>query len=414
MKILFVTPFLPSPPRFGGQRRLDGLMRGLSRKHEVDVVSFNRTDEHEHASVAATKEFCRQVVTVPNLDLVETSDKRKMQLRSLLSIHSFEHLLAAGRNDFQAALDGMLRRSAYDVVQVEFVWMTAFRFGAADKNGARPTLVLDEHNVEYDILKRTAGGSGGASRVVYNSLNWRKLAREERAAWRKFDGISLTSSRDEALVQRDFPGARTAVVPNGVDVGEFSESTAESESDVLLFFGAINYYPNQEALLYFIDHVFPLIKQRRPGAKFRVLGPGAPDSVLARQGNGVEILGMVPDVGPYLESATAIVVPLRIGGGTRLKIVEALSKGKAVISTRLGAEGIDVEHDQHLLLADEPEDFAAAVERVLSDPALAARLGRAGRQLMEKQYSWQSIVGGLERFFETLAGAAGSARVRSA
>jgi glycosyltransferase involved in cell wall biosynthesis len=229
------------------------------------------------------------------------------------------------------------------------------------------------------------------------------MAREERTAWRKVDGISLTSQRDADLVRQDVPGARTAVVPNGVDVGEFSVTTRTSERDVILFFGAINYYPNQEALIYFIDNVFPLIKRRRPGAVFRVLGPGAPDSVLARAGNGVEILGMVPEVGPYLESATAIVVPLRIGGGTRLKIVEALAKGKAVVSTSLGAEGIDVVHDQHLLIADEPEAFAREVERVLTDPQLAARLGQAGRQLMEERYSWRSIVTGLEQFFDTLA-----------
>ena len=109
---------------------------------------------------------------------------------------------------------------------------------------------------------------------------------------------------------------------------------------------------------------------------------------------------MVDDVAPYINRAAAIVVPLRIGGGTRLKIVEALSKGKAVISTRLGAEGIDVVHDQHLLLADEPDDFAAQVGRVLDDPDLAARLGRAGRTLMEEKYSWQSIVARLESFYE--------------
>jgi polysaccharide biosynthesis protein PslH len=412
MKILFVTPFLPSPPRFGGQRRVDGLMRGLSRQHEVSVLSFNRTDEYERSSVEATKEFCREVVTIPNLDLVETSDKRTMQLRSLLSIHSFEHLLAARRRDFQRALDEMLRQTRYDIVQVEFVWMTVFRFGS--RASSKPILVLDEHNIEYDILKRTAGGSSGLSRLVYNSLNWRKLAREERSAWRKFDGIALTSRRDEELVQQNLPNARTAVVPNGVDVGEFSATTRASEPDVLLFFGAINYYPNQEAVIYFLDHIFPLIKQRRPLAKFRILGPGAPDSVLARQGNGVEVLGMVDNVSPHIERAAAIVVPLRIGGGTRLKIVEALSKGKAVISTRLGAEGIDVVHDRHLLLADEPEAFAQEVERVLADPELASRLGRNGRQLMEERYSWRSIVAGLEGFFETLARSPQSSRVASA
>ncbi len=192
------------------------------------------------------------------------------------------------------------------------------------------------------------------------------------------------------------------MVPNGVDVDEFSMTVGAGESDVLLYFGAINYYPNQEAVLYFIDHIFPLIKQRRPNAKFRILGPGSPEAVLARQGNGVEVLGMVDEVGPHIERAAAVVVPLRIGGGTRLKIVEAMAKGKPIISTRLGAEGIDVVHDESALLADEPNEFAVQVERVLADPALAVRLGRGARRLAEERYSWRSIVTGLERFYEEL------------
>jgi glycosyltransferase involved in cell wall biosynthesis len=405
MKILFVTPFLPSPPRFGGQRRLDGLVRGLAHKHDLDILSFSRTDEWEHSSLDATRKFCREVVTFSNLDLVDMREKRATQLRSLASIHSFEHLLAARRKDFQQALDGMLARTRYDVVQFEFVWMSAFRF---DQRAAHaPIFVLDEHNVEYDILKRTTGTAAGAVRHLYNALNWRKLAREEHAAWRRFDGVTLTSRRDEEIVQKDTPGTRTAVIPNGVDLNEFSVTRGGGEPDVLLFFGAINYFPNQEAVTYFIDHVFPLIRQRRPGVKFRIVGPGAPQSVLDRQGNGVEVVGMVDEVAPYIDSAAAIVVPLRIGGGTRLKIVEALAKGKPVISTRLGAEGLDVVHDESLLLADEPEDFAFQVERVLGDPALAARLGASGRRLMEDRYSWQSIVVGLERFYDGIAQAKG-------
>jgi len=398
MKILFVTPFLPSPPRFGGQRRLDGLMRELARKHEVSVLAFNRTDEWEQQSAEATRSYCREVVHIPSLDLTDNREKRTAQLRSLGSRHSFEYRLAARRTDFQRVLDRMLRETQYDIVQFEFAQMATFEFDS--RPASAPIFVLDEHNVEYDILRRTASSSGSIPRFVYNSLNWRKLAREERSAWRRFDGIALTSARDEELVRREYPTGQTAVIPNGVDLTEFSLAQEPVEPQMLLFFGAINYHPNHDGVIYFIDHVLPKIRRRYPQAKFCVMGPGARQEVHDRQGNGVEILGMVDDVAPYINRAAAIVVPLRIGGGTRLKIVEALSKGKAVISTRLGAEGIDVVHDQHLLLADEPDDFAAQVGRVLDDSDLAARLGRAGRTLMEEKYSWQSIVARLESFYE--------------
>ncbi|MES1174360.1 MAG: glycosyltransferase [Myxococcales bacterium] len=400
MKILFVTPFLPSPPRFGGQRRLDGLMRELARNHEVNVLAFNRTDEWEHSSLTETRRYCGEVVCFPNLDLTDTREKRTLQLRSLASSHSFEHLLAVRRREFQRALRDMLQATQYDVVQFEFMQMAAFRFERSAR--VRPTFVLDEHNIEYDILKRTAGASGAIPRLVYNSLNWRKLAREEHTAWQRFDGVALTSARDEALLRSESPRVPTAVIPNGVDLTAFSPATAPTDPDMLLFFGAINYQPNHDGVVYFIDHVLPKIRRANPRVKFCILGPGARQEVHDRKGNGVEVLGMVDDVGPYIEKAAAIVVPLRVGGGTRLKIVEALAKGKAIVSTRLGAEGLDVVHERHLLLADEPDDFADQVSRVLADAELARRLGNNGRELVERQYGWQSIVQRLLDFYGQL------------
>ena len=172
-----------------------------------------------------------------------------------------------------------------------------------------------------------------------------------------------------------------------------------------MFFGAINYFPNHDGVVYFIDEILPIIRAARPKVRFQVLGPGANSEVLARAGDSVEILGMVDDVGPFIERAAAVVVPLRLGGGTRLKVVEAMAKAKPIISTRLGAEGIDVVDGTHLLLADEPREFAAAVERVLSDRALADQLGAGARRLAEERYTWQAIGGRLEGFYEQLVNA---------
>jgi glycosyltransferase involved in cell wall biosynthesis len=403
VKILLVAPFLPSPPRFGGQRRIDGLARELARRHEVSVLSFNATDEWEHVSLVETRKYCREVRTLPNYERVEAAIKRRNQLRSLLSRHSYEHSLVASRRDFQRALDEMLAAEHYDVVQYEFAQMAPFRLSRRD--GKRPLLVLDEHNIEYDILRRTAQASMGLPRTVYNALNWRKLAREEQAAWRRFDGVALTSARDERMLHEIYPACRTTVIPNGVDVSEFPKSTDTVDADSLVFFGAINYFPNADGVMYFVDEVFPTVRQRRPNASFKVIGPGANQQILQRQHDGVEIVGMVDDVNPYIDRAALVVVPLRLGGGTRLKIVEALSKGKAVVSTRLGAEGLDVVDGKHLLFADEPQQFADQVERVLADREFATRLGDAGRRLVEERYSWATISRQLEQFYAELSGA---------
>jgi glycosyltransferase involved in cell wall biosynthesis len=401
MKILLVAPFLPSPPRFGGQRRIDGLARYLAARHELTVLSFNRPDPWMELSVETTGSYCNAVVTLPERDFEERS-KRRLQLRSMASTHSFEHLTKARRDDFQGELDSLLIRDAWDIVQFEFMQMAAFSFRRT--SARRPVFVLDEHNIEYDILKRTAGARTNVQRRVYNSLNWRKLRREEHTSWRRFDGVVLTSVRDESFVNRELPGVPTTVAPNGVDVDEFTPVSGHEEPDTLLFFGAINYFPNHDGVVFFIDQILPMIRARRPNVRLRILGPGANSEVLARAGDGVEILGMVDDVAPFIERASAVVVPLRIGGGTRLKVVESMAKGKAIVSTRVGAEGIDVVDGEHVLLADEPQDFADAVERVLADRPLAARLGADARRLVEDRYSWKSVGGGLERFYGDLLG----------
>ncbi len=399
MKILFVTPYLPSPARFGGQRRVDGLMRGLAERHDVSILSFNANDEYGASSIRATRAYCDRVTTLPGLDSPTVAEKRKLQLRSMLSPHSFEHLQATRRADFQAKIDEHLARDEYDVVQVEFANMASFTYA---QHGKRPLLVLDEHNIEYDLQRRTAGAADGMTRLMYNSLNWRKLGREERGAWRRFDGVVLTSARDQQLLNETSRGTKTVVVPNGVDVGQFLPSDSAPDCDTIVFFGANNYFPNHDALLFFIDDILPTIVARRPNVKLQIVGPGAQPAVLERQSKHVEVVGFVDDLLPYLERAAVIVVPLRVGGGTRLKIVEAMAKSKAIISTKIGAEGIDVTHEHDVLLGDTPTEFADLVVRVLEHPELARSLGAHARDLAVNRYAWPAIVARLENFYEQL------------
>ncbi len=375
-------------------------MRGLAEHHEVSILSFNSSDAYSKESVEATASYCKKVTTLADLDPRSVSEKRRLQLRSLLSLHSFEHLQVKSRADFQQKIDEQLANEDYDVVQVEFANMASYRYSRRAKKP--PLLVLDEHNIEYDLQRRTAGSADGMARLVYNSLNWRKLGREERGAWQRFDGVVLTSARDEQVLSEVSPKTRTGVVPNGVNVLQFVPSAAPTESDTLVFFGANNYFPNHDALLYFIDEILPKVVARRPNVKLQIVGPGVQPAVLAKQSKHVEIVGFVDDLMPYLERASAIVVPLRIGGGTRLKIVEAMAKSKAIISTRIGAEGIDVTHERDILLGDTPTDFADLIVRVLEDPKLAEGLGRKARELAETRYSWGAIVAQLEQFYARL------------
>ena len=399
-RLLFVTPYLPSPPGFGGQRRMHGLFSGLARSHAVSVLSLVNPDNPREASPEATRRYCETVVTVPNPAFALSSiGKRMLQLRSLASWRSFEwqsHVVPALLRELRA----LLARERYDVVTFEFSQMAPYRRWLPQE-GARPVFVLDEHNIEYQILQRTAASESGRSRRLYNSMNLTKLRREERQAWRSFDGCTVTSAHDEKLLLRDVPLAATTVIPNAVDLDFFRPRAEAPVPNTILFFGAHNYFPNADGLRSFLSECMPLLKQTVPAVKLRVVGY-TPAGFQSFASESVQMVGFVDDVRVELAAAAAVIVPLRVGGGTRLKILEAMAMGKPVVSTRVGAEGLEVVPDRDLLIADEPAAFAGAIARVLSDAALARSLGAAGRLLVEKSYGWEGAVERLERFHDRL------------
>jgi glycosyltransferase involved in cell wall biosynthesis len=173
---------------------------------------------------------------------------------------------------------------------------------------------------------------------------------------------------------------------------------AVPEAQSLLFFGALNYYPNESGLGWFLDQVWPLLRKSHPGVTLKVVGQHPPESLKRRRDPGVEIVGAVPDLRPWLSKATATLAPLHVGGGTRLKILEAMAMGRPVVSTRIGAEGIDIADGEQVLLGDTPEAFAAQVRRTLDDAELCRRMGTAARRLVEEKYGWDAAVGVIERF----------------
>lgn len=398
MKLLFLSPYLPSPPQSGAPRRVHGLISELARRHEVSLIALVAPGEDTGTALQATGQYCSEVVTVQSERLDRAlSHKRKriIQLRSLLHPHSYERL-TYHHPPFQWALDRLVAQHDFDVITTEHSQLACYRL----PHTAR--LVLDEHNIEYDILRRTTSAERPSLRKLYNRINYLKLRREERAAWQQYDGVTLTSERDERLLRRDAPDKPTAVIPNAVDTDFFRPSAAPTEPDTILFFGAINYYPNTDGLLFFLDEVFPRIKRQRPSARLYIVGQLPPPAITERAGEDVVVTGLVEDIRPYIERAAVVIAPLRIGGGTRLKIVEAMSMGKAIVSTRIGAEGLDVSDGVDILLGDTADDFAGQVLRVLADTALAQRLGEAARQRAESQYGWQVAVDRLERFYQEL------------
>jgi glycosyltransferase involved in cell wall biosynthesis len=398
MKILFLTPYLPGPPIFGGQRRIHGLMTQLASSHELSIIALTDGYADHRPSLLEAQNYCRHVIAVPDkLHRKKGRQKRMSQLRSLVSRQSWERIVY--RCDaVQDALDQHLAQHEYDIIVCEFVFMAYYRFRFPR---ARTRLVLDEHNVEYDLLRRTASATR-LDRKFFHSVNWRKLKREEVRAWKRFDACTVTSRRDQELVHAEAPRVRTAVVPNGVDIELFRPRELATEPMTLLFFGAINYYPNTDAALFFAKEVMPLLKARYPSLRLRIVGPIGDSPVNDLHGEDIRVVGFVDDVLAEIARATIVVAPLRIGGGTRLKILEAMAMSKVVVATRIGAEGIDVQHDRDILLADTPAEQAREIGRLLDDDALRQRLGQAARETAVARYSWRACAEKLEHFLYEL------------
>jgi sugar transferase (PEP-CTERM/EpsH1 system associated) len=399
LKVLFVTPYLPSPPRFGGQMRLHGLIAGMAAKHDVSVLSLVDSAENQDESVRATEAYCRRVTTVPNPSYSAShASKRRQQLGSLFSSHSYEWLVHR-QPALVSALERAMESERYDIVNFEFTHMAACRTKRSGKR--EPAFVLDEHNIEYDLVRQTARAGTSAVRRAYSAIDWRKLRAEEMRSWGAVDGCTLTSEHDQEMLLADAPATRTAVVSNGVDIDFFQpqDPPLPRAPDTLLFFGAIDYYPNTDGLRFFLKDVFPLLESRAPGVKLSIVGRRPPDEILAHRSPSVEVTGAVDDVRPHIERAAVVIVPLRLGSGTRLKILEAMAMGKAVVTTTLGAEGLAVVPDRDLLVADDPETFAKQIRRLLDDPELALRIGAAARRLVVSRYTWKASVERLSDFY---------------
>jgi glycosyltransferase involved in cell wall biosynthesis len=405
LRVLFVSYLVPTPPRFGAQARIHGLMTSLARRHELTGVALLAPDDDPEGARRAMASYCGELRLVP-MRPPEGAGKRAWQLRSLASPRSYERRLTA-LPALRATLDDLLAHRRFDAINVEGCFL-AHHLPRDASRTPRPPVVLDEHNIEYDLQRQEARSASGLLRRLYHSVNWRKVRREERAAWESADGVALTSAPDEARLRALLPVVRTAVIPNAVDPDLFRPARDGPTGDgrTLLFFGLMSYLPNADGVLHFLEEIWPRVAARHPRARLQIVGGGATAAVLKHQGPRVEISGLVPDVRPHLARAAAVIVPLRMGGGTRLKIIEAMSMGKAVVSTTVGAEGIAALHERELLIADEPEPFAAAVGRLLDDPALAHRIGLAGRALVRERYSWDAAARRLEDFYREVAAGA--------
>ena len=399
LNILYVSPMPASPPRFGAQARMHGLMTELARRHDLTaVMQFDNEFDVEECR-RAMQAYCRNVVLVPRPCVGEGLGKRLLQLRSLASSRSWERRLAAA-SEIQPALDRALRY-VVRFVNMEFSFLGECNLRQAPGNQKLPRLVVNSHNIDYELARQYAREGSSLAHRLYAGINWRKLRREELGTYRDADGVYLCSAEDERRLLNAIPGARTSVIPNAADVEYFQPRHTDPPPDgrTVVFFGLLSYAPNVDGVMYFVQKIWPRVAAAHPEARLKIIGGKPPPSLQLLAGPRVELTGFVPDLRPHLAAAAAVVVPLRLGGGTRLKIVEAMAMGKAIVSTTLGAEGIKAIPGRDLLVEDQSEAFADAVNGLLADPELAARIAQSARSLAVRRSSWSAAARALEDFY---------------
>ncbi len=377
LRILLISTQFPFPPRSGFTTRVYQLALELASRHEVTLLSYVEPDG------VADVERVREAMRVETVEYRwrTGSGKRLAQLASLASPRPFICRLMHTPK-MQAAIDALSADDGFDVVQVESSPLCTFRLPG------NASVILDEHNIEYEVFARMHETECSLARRSFNRLEHSRFRSFEQRWWRRVDGCLVTSEREERVVRAHAPRTPVAVVPNGVDLEYFGPSESEPEPQTVVFNGVLDYRPNADAADYLVDVVWPLILARCPEARLTIVGRGEPATLRALARPGVTLTGEVADVRPFLRDAAVVVVPIRMGGGTRLKVVEGLAMEKAMVSTSLGCEGVNVRGAEHLLIADEPPTFADAVVTLFGNRPLARSLGSAGRERMEREYSW--------------------------
>jgi sugar transferase (PEP-CTERM/EpsH1 system associated) len=397
MNLLFLAPQLPYPPRQGTAIRNWGLIKSLSARHTISLLTFAGPDNDPAAELSAA---CQRIETV-----APPRRSRAGRLVSMVTspLPDLAHRLRSAA--FTDRLAGMLAQATYQAIVIE-----GLELAGLVTAGPSIRTIFDAHNCET-LLQRRAFQSDRRRPVrwpaaLYSWIQSRRLARYEAAICRRASHVTCVSAEDGQALSQLAPGLKPVVLPNGIFLNDYDARQfpgPDPSAPAIVFTGKMDYRPNVDAVLWFADAIFPVILRSLPRAHFVIVGQQPVTAISRLAGRrGITVTGGVPDARPYIAAAAVYVAPLRMGGGTRFKLLEAMALGRPIVSTRLGAEGFDVRDGRDLCLADEGSAFAAAVLNTLEERSRAAALGAAGREFA-RSYDWSRIVPVLENL---LAGGA--------
>lgn len=394
MNLLFLALEPPYPPNDGGRIRTFNILKEVARQHKITLVTF-ADPVRDGERLEPLREFCSEVLAVhrptpPQRNLIDKL--RDLRARYPVALAEYASI------EMQAALKRLADSGRFEVAHVDQIYLAQY----ADDLAPLPA-VLTHHNVEAIGQRRAL-----QSRCDRYSPRWwaawleyRRWRRFELATSRRFDALAVVSPQEAVYFKTHVTDVSIFIVPNGVDTSYFQPMHQPTNETTLLYTGRMDYLPNVDAMLWFCQEILPLIRGKQPQATLTIVGRDPVPEVQALANlPGVIVTGTVTDVRPYFTQAAVYITPLRLGAGTRLKVLEAMAMGIPVVSTRLGCEGLEVSSGEDIVIADEAECFAAEVVRLLGDTTAQTVLSGRARQTVEQRYDWAAIAREQERAYE--------------
>jgi glycosyltransferase involved in cell wall biosynthesis len=408
-RILVISAFLPFPPTNGFGMRVSALLQALRKQGVcIQLLCFGNASDLEQAAEMAKGMCDIEVIPHPIASMSQTKDyvRRIGTLASRMT-----HAVVRFRSEqMKQRISVRVKTERFDAIICE----TPYMFVNIPQDLEIPR-VISSHNVEHNLLRRYLSVEKNPLKRCYASLEARKMAAWEHQVFARCQTAMACSEIDAAAIRRMSPELPVFVVPNAIDTATYTPSVSDDCSTVL-YLGGMDWFPNRDAVEYFIGKILPKVRTSIPNVKFVVAGRSPSNAFRERFHNtpGIEFTGTLADLRPAIGAAAVVVVPLRIGSGTRFKILEAAAMEKPIVSTRLGAEGLNFIDGREIVLADDPKAFAHAVASLLADPNRRAELGRSARARVNRDYSFKALEESVENLLNQSGRDSGAIGLRTA
>ncbi len=408
MKILWLSHLVPYPPKAGVLLRAHYLIKELSRYHQVDLLAFNQRqliepyfDSYEEGSAIALskmQEICGRVKFIDCPMDKSAHSKKICAIKSLVSSKPYNINWLTDQK-FADYVNQWQGEESYDLIHCDTISLAPY---VADINNC--VLSLDHHNVESHMLIRRAELEANPLKKFYFWQEGIRLEAFEKKYCSRFDTNLCCSELDSIRFRAICPDASFTEIPNGVDTQLFTPGSCEQDPATLIFIGTLDWYPNTRAVRYIANEIWPRLKQIIPNAKINIIGYGAPEDLLqlSNQDSNFNVLGYVDDLKPYLDTATLYICPIDDGGGTKLKILDAFSAGKAVVAHEVACEGLQVEHGKQALLASDADSYIENIITLIENKNLREEIQKNARKHVEESFSFSSIGLRLSQHFSKL------------